>query len=114
MPEWDEFLERMAEGQGGQRWEAYRSAQIERTRARVEKLNSDFDWALRSRGLPEKAEGEGEEARRERLLADFFSHPAWDFAAAAVPLGALTMRDLVDVALGYDAQHITARRAAAE
>ena len=57
---------------------------------------------------------ENDEARLERLLADLFAHPAWEFEVAPVPMGAFTMRDLVDVALGYDAQHITARRAANE
>ena len=102
------------QGQLSELWNAYRSGQIERTRTWATDLYSNIDWALRSRGLPEKVQDENDEARLERLLADLFAHPAWEFEVAPVPMGAFTMRDLVDVALGYDAQHITARRAANE
>eukprot|EP01046_Picozoa_sp_COSAG06_P032383 COSAG06_NODE_3232_length_5642_cov_6.207108_3_plen_978_part_00 len=92
------------------RWEAYCATTIELARTKVAELNDEITWskyllamaedsnkrvadckdlsnALESRGLPkEVSHGESEEAKRVRLLASLFEHPAYDSFAAPAAL----------------------------
>ena len=103
LPEWDEFLWRMAstdavEAGGGmvaaddrQRWEAYRDTTVGLARthlAQVVRLGDSggslaLEEALELRSLPKKAaKDEDLAARHERLLASFFAHRAYAFDTA--------------------------------
>ena len=64
------------------RWDVYRDAAITQARAKVAEMTMVFlELALASRGLPkEVSEGESEEAKRARLLASLFEHPAYAYA----------------------------------
>jgi hypothetical protein len=83
LPEWDEFLARMAQGGDGEdwrRWAAYRVATFELARARVAEMDTLLNSALESRGLPKEiAEGEDDEAKRARLLASLLEHSAYQY-----------------------------------
>ena len=84
LPEWDEFLGRMARGNDGadrRRWMAYCDTTIELARQRVATI--DVAAALVSRGLDDVAEDETlDKQQRARLLANLFEHPAYMFGAA--------------------------------
>ena len=68
--EWDEFLERMAEGAGGERWEAYRTQQIEITR----------EWA--SRDQVRATEALKDLPDKQQALRRLYAHRAWWLADA--------------------------------
>lgn len=88
LPEWDEFLGRMA-GQAGApdrvSWEAYRTATIELAQKQVAKLDGvELHVALAMRGLivhdivrGDTASEESKREQRTQLLASLFEHPAW-------------------------------------
>jgi hypothetical protein len=101
LPEWEEFLGRMAmtaaadgdeqmedaedagAGEAGRRWRAYRGTTVELARERVAKMDGyDLPFVLASRGLPrEVGSGEDVAAKRARLLVSLLEHPAWGCGA---------------------------------
>ena len=114
LPEWEEFLGRMAmtaaadgdeqmedaedagAGEAGRRWRAYRGTTVELARERVATIGFNLPSALASRGLPEEVgSGEVTAAKRARLLASLLEHPAWgcgaEGAAAVLAAGGASL-----------------------
>lgn len=94
LPEWNEFLARMASVEelatvDLQRWEAYRVKTIGNATQQVETLKDSgntLGLALAARGLPEDRD-EDIETRREQLLSSYFEHAAWHRGAVGRPCG---------------------------
>ena len=96
LPEWDEFLARMASGHLQQRWVAYRDTTVRLARDHVAMLGKRertggsvvIEPALESRGLPKQVDRfETVEAKHARLLASLLGHAAYS-GGAAVATGA--------------------------
>jgi hypothetical protein len=86
LPEWDEFLNRMAhtdlesaELAGPELWHTYRDKTIEKARKAVASSSNRLNAMLTSRGLDEDVEGDDQSTRRARVMKSLFEHPAWAF-----------------------------------